>query len=338
MIRFAAEQWLHGLWLVPVLGVLMALAIGRRRRAARRFVDTGLLALLAPGVNVTRPLIRAIFVLLALSAGVVALARPQWGTREEEVRTKGRDVCFMIDVSRSMLAEDLVPNRLERAKLWVKDALRAAQGDRVALVAFAGSSVVKCPLTLDYGFFNWALQDLSPASVTRGGTNIGDAMRLATSDVFSETEPSFKDIILITDGEDHDSFPVQAAEVAAKQGIRIIAVGIGDESVGTPIYVTDPSGRRQQVMYQGKPVLSKLDAETLKQMALATTGGKYLNVATGTIDLDTIYRQLVREAVQRETTERQAERYIDRFQLFIAASFACLLCATFIPERGRIRA
>lgn len=334
-MRFGAEHWLWLLWAVPVAATLAVYAISRRRAAARRFVDAGLLPRVSRGRSLPRLFVKALLLVLAIGAVSVSLARPQWGEKPEENVARGRDVCFIIDVSKSMLAEDLAPTRLERAKLWVRDTLRVVKGDRIALVAFAGEAVVKCPLTIDYGFFRTALTDLSPSSVVRGGTNIGDAIRVACKEVFEEKDPNFKDIILITDGEDHESFPIQAAETAGEQGVRIIAIGIGDEGAGRPIPITGPDGRRTNVTYNGEVVLSKLDADTLEKMARASQNGKYFNVATGNIELDTVYSKLIQEAQQRETRESESLRFEDRFQIFIAIALALLTFEAMVRERGR---
>jgi len=334
-MRFAAEQWLWLLWTAPVFALVCVYAIGRRRADAQRFVSLGMLPRVAAGRSVMRLAVKAALCVGAIAAIAFALARPQWGAKPSTQVAKGRDVCFIIDVSRSMLAEDLAPSRLERTKLWVRDALGVVRGDRIALVAFAGEPVVKCPLTIDYGFFRTSLADLSPTSVVRGGTNIGDAIRIACKEVFEEDSASFKDIILITDGEDQESFPIQAAEAAGEQGVRIIAIGIGDEGVGRPIPITDSRGRRSDLTYNGEVVLSKLDAETLEKVARASLNGKYFNVSTGNIELDTVYSKLIQEAEQRETEEAEVVKYEDRFQIFLALALALLTMEALVRERGR---
>ncbi len=335
-MRLESHEYLSALWIAPVLAVLLVYGVLRRQAAARRFIDARLLPLMGRGISVARPVIRGLLIIVAITLIVFALARPQWGRAESEVRRQGRDVCFLIDVSKSMLAEDLAPNRLGRAKIWVQDVLAQAQGDRVAVVAFAGEAVVKCPLTLDYGFAATALSDLSIESVSRGGTLIGDGIRRCLDEVFEEDDPSFKDIILITDGEDHESFPLDAAKKAGDAGVRIIAIGIGDETVGRPIEITDPrTGQKAAVKYQGETVLTKLDAPALREITSASKDGVYFNVATGTIDLDDVYKRLVRQAEQKELETTQQERHIDRFQIFLAAALNLLAFAFLINERAR---
>lgn len=334
-MRFEWYEWLMGLWSMPVLAAVAAHALIRKRALLARFIESRLLPAMNRGVSLARQAVRAGLTVLALGLVVLALARPQWGRVDREVKREGRDVCFLVDVSRSMLAEDLAPNRLERARLWIQDVLSAARGDRVAIVAFAGEAVVKCPLTHDYGFAATALRDLSTDSVSRGGTLIGDGIRLCLSEVFGE-EPSFKDIILITDGEDHESFPVEAAKKAGEAGVRIVAIGLGDEGTGRPIQITDKAtGQRTVVQYKGETVMTRLDAAGLREVASASRDGVYLNVATGTIDLDQVYKRLIGQAEQKELESSQHEQYEDRFQVFLAGALGLLAVGHLIRTRGR---
>ena len=218
-----------------------------------------------------------------------------------------------------MLAEDLAPNRLERAKLAIVDTIERLEGDRVALVAFAGTAVIKCPLTLDYGFFRLALSDISPESVTRGGTLIGDALRKTMDEVFDERQTEFRDVILITDGEDHESFPVEAATQMGERKIRLLAIGLGDEEQGRRIPVTGRGGRKTFLQYAGQEVWTKLDGDTLRQMVNATPGGRYLNVSTGAIDLGDVYVKLIAGARKTELGSTEIERYEEKFPDFLGS-------------------
>jgi Ca-activated chloride channel family protein len=244
---------------------------------------------------------------------------------------------ILLDVSKSMLAEDLVPNRLDRAKIAVSDMVERLQGDRIGLIAFAGTSVLKVPLTTDYGFFSLILDDINTESVSRGGTKIGDAVRKAMDEGFDSQEKKYKDIILITDGEDHDSFPVEAAQEAGEKGIRIIAIGIGDENQGRRIPITDSQGNRVFMTYQGQEVWSKLDANTLRKMANATPGGKYLNVATGTIDLGDVYLKLIASEEKRELETKTMQLYEEKFQIFLGVALFLLVAEMVVGERKRVR-
>ena len=308
------------LWLLPLLLLLFLHAAARRRKAMAAFSEPLLTG--KSGTNGRSPKRGRRFLLfcLALAGLIIALARPAWNLQETTVKRSGRDLVFMIDVSKSMLANDLKPNRLERAKLAIRDCVEKLQGDRIALVAFAGSAVVKCPLTQDYGFFLLMLDAIDTDSVSRGGTLIGDALRTTFNQVFDDQEKQFKDIILITDGEDHESFPVQAAQQLGDAGIRLLIIGLGDEKEGQRIPITMADGKTSFLKYNGREVWSRLDGETLRQMAEATPGGRYLPVETGTVDLGEVYLDLVASAEQKELASKTIKRFDEKFQIFLAAS------------------
>ncbi|MEW6359533.1 MAG: VWA domain-containing protein [Planctomycetota bacterium] len=323
------------LWAIPLLLAVYAYAAYRRRQALEIFAEANLLRYINVSVSAAARRWKAVLVVAALAFIVLGLARPAWNPKPKTLHRTGRDVVFVLDVSKSMLAEDLAPSRLGRAKLAILDCVERLQGDRVGLVVFAGNAVVKCPLTLDYGFFRMAVEDISPESVSRGGTQIGDAIRKCLTDVFDERDKEFKDIILITDGEDHDSFPVEAAKKAGEQGIRILAIGIGDEDQGRRIPITDENGEKTFLKYKGQEVWSKLDADVLRKMVNATPGGKYLNVATGTIDLGNVYMELVASAEKKELEAKTVERYEEKFQIFLGVALALLCLEMVLNDRKR---
>jgi len=331
--RLQDVAMLYWLWAMPALAAVYAYAAWRRRLSLEQFAQAHLLASINPWTSAGRRRIKAVLLLCAFALLVVGLARPAWNPIPQTVKRQGRDVVFLLDVSKSMLAEDLVPNRLERAKLAIQDAVDKLQGDRVALVAFAGTAVVKCPLTLDYGFFRLALDTIEPESVSRGGTMIGDAIRKTVDTVFKGQDAQFRDIILITDGEDQESFPVEAARAAGERGIRLIAIGLGDENEGRRIPITDEWGERTFLIYQGQEVWSKLDADTLRRMVNATPGGRYLNVSTGAIDLGDVYTKLIASAEKQAFEEQTTERYEEKFQIFLAVAFLLLCAEAMVRER-----
>lgn len=334
-IRLHNITMLYLLWLLPILFGLLLYSAGRRKQLAERLIHKGLQQKLV-FINPVRRRWKAAMLLAGFGMLAVGLARPAWNLQQTTITRSGRDVVFVLDVSRSMLAEDLAPNRLERAKLAISDVIGKLRGDRVGLLVFAGTAAVKCPLTLDYGFFTMMLENVSTDSISRGGTMIGDAIRVVLDQMLDRQEKKYKDIILITDGEDHESFPVEAAREAAAKGVRLFIVGLGDENEGKRIPVTDESGRRTFLQYQGREIWSKLDADTLRQMALATPGGRYLNVATGTIDLGEVYLQLIGSADKKELEEETIERYEEKFQIFIGLAFLLLAIETLISEsRGK---
>ena len=354
-IRLQNIVALHWLWVLPVMVGLYVFAGARRRAALAAFIDAGIIDRIKISVSPVRRRWKAVLVLLALAAIVVGMTRPGWNPSAKKVERRGRDVIFLLDVSKSMLAEDLAPSRLERAKLAIVDCVEKLDGDRVGLVVFAGSSQVKCPLTLDYGFFRLMLEDVDTESITKGGTLIGDALRkvlgtrpaieeaamerVRTPDgIFDDQIKEYKDVILITDGEDHDSFPVEAAEEAGERGVRLIAIGLGDENEGRRIPITDRAGRKTFMKHQGQEVWSRLDADTLRKMVNVTEGGRYLNVSTGTFDLGEIYTTLVASAAKKDLESMSVERYEERFQIFLVLALACLSLNFVLSDRSKQRA
>lgn len=335
--RFLEPEWLAAIWLAPAVAALVLLAGWMRRRAIRRLVGRDLMPGLADPPRTWRYFSKAVLLGGAVALLSIALARPQWDAETRTVERSGRDVVFIVDVSRSMLATDLSPNRLERAKTWIRDAIQAADGDRVALIAFAGGSVVKCPLTLDYGFFAQALERLDTDAVARGGTMIGDAVRKALNEVFDATEGRFRDIVLITDGEDQGSLPLEAAAHARREGVRIIALGIGSETEGATIPVRDDAGDEEDLRYNGRVVRSRLDRDALRDIALASEKGVYLHVGTGNIDLDEVYESLIARASGSAVEAEEVTEYEEKYQYFLGGAIALLLLEGLLGGFGRRR-
>ncbi|MHC4620318.1 MAG: VWA domain-containing protein [Planctomycetota bacterium] len=290
-------------------------------------------------VSLRKQILKAFLLVAAFISIVVALTEPKWNPQPQRIKRKGRDVVILLDTSRSMMAEDIKPSRLERSKIAISDLLETLQGDRIAIVTFAGNATVKCPLTQDYAFVRMALADISTQSTSRGGTMIGDAVRKAATDVFDRQSREFKDIILITDGEEHEgyeSFPEQAAEKAAAEGIRIIAIGLGDENEGSRIPITGPDGEKTFLKYKGREVWSRLDGDLLRKIVYATRGGKYLSVEPGkTFDLGEIYEGLIASAEKRELESATMMKYDEKFQIFIALGITLIICETLISERKK---
>ncbi|MBX3322022.1 MAG: VWA domain-containing protein [Phycisphaeraceae bacterium] len=340
-MHLGAPHWFHALWAAPAVALLWLYARSRTQQLLARFADPDLVTKITSPRRAAHFWVRTIASALATASLAFALVQPQWNEREIPVARKGREIVFVVDVSRSMLARDLAPNRLERAKIWIRDMASVVEGDSIALVAFAGSAVVKCPLTRDIGFFNLALEELSPDSVPVGGSMIGDAIRKTVSQVF-ERDPTrdrpdaiYRDIILITDGEDQDSLPVEAAESAAQSNIRIITIGLGSDTNGTPIPAQNST--EPFATYRGEVVRSRLDAGALARIAQATPGGVFLNVGTGNIALDDIYSQLIASADQITLETGNAMRYDEMFWAFLCIALAMLVIESFIDDRRRVQ-
>ena len=331
-VRLSSPDAFLVLWVIPPLVALFVLASLRRRRTLLRFAGD------RPRLHAERRNARPFkggLLVAAVVLIVVALARPGWTPETRTVERRGRDVVFVVDVSRSMLAQDLAPNRLQRAKLAIVDTLEVLRGDRVALVAFAGTAVVKSPLTFDYGFVRLAVERLSTDSVSRGGTLIGDALRVVRDSVFGDQASAFRDVVLITDGGDLGSLPLQAAGELGALGARIIAVGLGDEVTGQPI--PDPDADEGYLQYEGQPVLTTLDAQALRELAGVTPGGRYVNVATGNFDLGVLYTQLIAGADRQLLERTEREVFQERFQPFLAAALVLLALEFLLPDLIRRR-
>jgi len=325
IFQFISLSNINYLWLIPFLILIYVYDHYKRKTSLLNFVHDNYLQKISSLVNIKRRRTEQVLLLLTLLFIVLAIARPGWNPKPVTVERKGRDVVFIIDISRSMLAEDLQPNRLERAKTEIIDTVSRLSGSRVALLEFAGSTVVKSPLTTDYAFFRSATESLSVDDVSRGGTMLGDALREAMTRILNPKEKNFKDIILITDGEDHESFPVEAAKAAGEQGVRLIVIGLGDENQGTRIPVVDSDGKKTFLTYNGEEVWTKLDAGTLREMAAVSPGGKYLNVGTGAFDLGEIYLRLIASAEKKELQGDTIMKYQELFQFFIFLALILLL-------------
>jgi Ca-activated chloride channel homolog len=335
-LRFGEPLWAYAFWILPALFLLFLFSFWRKRRALCQFAASALLRTLLPTVSWGRQYVRCAVLLGGFALLVVTLMRPQWGVQKVELAERGIDIMVLLDTSRSMLAEDVAPNRLERAKTDVRYLVGALTGDRIGLVAFAGTGAaqVLCPLTFDYGFFLTLLDEATVGTVALGGTAIGDAIRKAV-DCFQDEVRNYKIILLITDGEDQDSFPEKAAEKAREKGIRIFCIGLGDEAP-TPIPVKDESGKTTFVTdAKGEIHKTRLDARTLTAIAHATEG-KFFPARTAAIDLaQTVYREHIAVLPQRELAASREEHYVDRYQIFLAGALLLFMLEPFIRTRRR---
>ncbi len=324
-------EWQHPEWLyliLPMAAAWLALSLysrSRRRRAAEAFVAQAMWSRILPPDSRARFWGKLLLRETALLTGLMALAGPRFGTQFEEVIPRGSDLYVLIDVSRSMLAEDVPPSRLGRAKADVSALVNRLEGERVGLIAFAGQAVVKCPLTVDYEAFRRSLDELDPNSAPRGGTAIGDAIRKAL-EVFQARADRDQAILLITDGDDQQSYPLEAAAVAAEHHVTIFTVGLGDADHGARI----PQGAaaKSYMEYQGQQVWSKLDGSLLKEIALKTTG-VYVPVGTRAYDLGELYAKYLQGRRGGEEQARKRIRRADQFQIFLAIALLALLADAF---------
>jgi Ca-activated chloride channel family protein len=333
MTGFSSPEKLELLWVIVPIACLFAWAAWRKRTLLSRMGDVALIGrLIPPGLRLRRA-VSAALIIASVACIAIAAARPRGEPLEQTATVSGRDVAFLVDVSRSMLATDVAPTRLERSKLWIKDVLNTLDGDRAALVAFAGTASIKCPLTLDRAFLEMQIDDLSPSSVSRGGSLIGDAIRKTVNEVFMEETARHRDIIIFTDGEDQESFPVEAARAAAERGVRIITIGIGSDTTGAPVPAASDRPNPGFMTHQGERVMSRLDAKVLSDIATASAGGAFLNVGTGNIELDRVYADLAANLPKAEIVVDKTTVYEELFQAPLLLAFLLLALEAFIRDR-----
>ena len=330
-MQWGNASFLHLLWLVAAFALFLKWAAGRRRRALERFAEPALAPALVIGLSGRRRKARALLLTAALALIAVSLAQPKWGYHWRRVTREGIDIVIAMDTSKSMLAADVKPDRLTRARMEVSELLDRLRGDRVALVVFAGTAYTLCPPTLDYAALQMFLKAVRVGVVPLGGTDIGGAIGQAIR-IFEEGEREHRALILLSDGEDLREGTEAAAKRAKELGVKIFSVGIGSPS-GELIPVEDDAGGTSHLKdREGRVVQTKLDERTLQQAALLT-GGAYVYPSGGTFGLVTLYEQEIAEMEKKELVERQRRVYVNRFQWPLAAAFVLLCVETAISER-----
>jgi Ca-activated chloride channel homolog len=330
-MKFANPQVLTALVLVPLAALFLVWAGKQRQRALARLGDASLIRRLSTSVNWSGRRWQVALALSALTMLIVAIARPQWGSETQVIDQEGLQVMVALDVSQSMLAQDIAPTRLDRAKLEIRDLARQLNGDEIGIVPFSGAAFVQVPLTSDYTTALTYLQTAGPGLISRPGTVIGDAIRTATA-AFDPKLASQKVLVVMTDGEDVESDPLAAAGEAAKQGVLIYTIGFGTPE-GEVVPETDQNGRvlgaKQDA--QGSPVISRMDEATLQKIAEAG-GGRYYRATAGGGELAGLLAEI--GGLQKaQLQSRQAVRLTERYQIFLALAFAALLLAELIPDR-----
>ncbi len=326
---FPIAFWL--LWLLPALVGFGVWAHRRRQRAVEAFAAASLLGELMPEVSRGRQAIKLGLRILVLTLLILAAAGPRWGFQWEDIERKGVDIVLAVDLSRSMLAQDIQPSRLERARREIRDLMDMMQGDRVGLVAFAGMAYVQVPLTLDYGAFEVFLDALDTDLVPMQGTDLGAAIDAAIK-AFDPEARSSKAVILITDGEDNEGQGLAAAERAKEQEIRIFTVGVGAEG-GAPIPEVEGGGFKKD--RHGQMILSHLDEAGLQKIALVT-GGAYVRSVSGDMDLEEIYLQDIRQRMEARTlSSTRQKRWEERFQWPLGVAALLLLMENLLSDRRR---
>jgi Ca-activated chloride channel family protein len=334
-MTFGVPEWLWGLLLIPLLIALFVRSEHRGLNRLQQFVSVRLLPKLAGTVNRPRRIIRFGLQLLGLALAMVSLAQPRWGYTFQDVKRKGLDLLIAVDTSRSMLSNDVQPNRLERVKLAIQDLIDELQGDRVGLIAFAGRSFLQAPLTIDYDAVIEAVNDLDTKTIPEGGTNISSAITLATQS-FGKSAMGNRALIIFTDGEELSGDAVKTAKAAADAGVRIFTVGVGTPQ-GSLIPVTGDNGETSFVKdINGQVVKSKLDDKRLRGVAEAT-GGFYLHLENGPRTMQQVQSEGLAKMQAAEMDVRLSRRPIERYEWPLGGALIALALSILIPERKRVR-
>jgi Ca-activated chloride channel family protein len=305
----------------------------RRRNSIKKLGESVLIGRLMPEISKIRPVFKFILLLLGISAIIVLLARPQFGSRLEEVKKQGVEVIIALDVSNSMLAEDIQPNRLTRAKQAISKLVDNLENDKIGLIVFAGDAYTQIPITTDYISAKMFLSTINPDMVPKQGTAIGAAINLASRS-FSPGEGKSKAIIIITDGENHEDDPVSEAEAASKNGIVIHTIGIGTtEGVPVPLNIGGKTDYLKDT--DGSTVITKLDEEILKKIAIST-GGNYIRASNSNIGLDEIFSD-IKKMKKEELESKMYTEYNDQFQIFAAITLFFIILDIIIMDRKNRR-
>jgi Ca-activated chloride channel family protein len=323
------------LWLLLVLPPAMLAffwwAWRQRQALMTQFIQARLLSSLTVGISTSRQKMRLAGVTLAVVCLIVALARPQWGFDWQEAKQRGLDIVVAIDTSKSMLAEDIAPNRLARAKLAALDLMQQARSDRLGLVAFAGSAFLQCPLTIDDAAFRQSVEALDVNVIPQGGTALAEAIDTALT-AFKEAD-NHKVLVLMTDGEDHDSGALEAAKKAAEAGLKIFTIGIGSKE-GELLRVKDAKGRTDYIRdEQGNVVKSHLNESLLQEIAGATKAVYF--PLRGAKTVDTLYRDWLAPLPKTDSEEKLIKQPHERYHWPLAVAILLLVAEILLPERKR---
>ena len=329
MFRFANPHMLWLLLLIPAMALALLVVSRLRRRSLSRFGNPELLRELMPEVSRARESIKSVLLLTALALAVLAAARPQFGSKLREEKSRGIEMMLVVDVSNSMLAEDYTPSRLDRTKYAIDKLFSSLNQDRVGMVVFAGEAKVQLPITSDYRMARSFARKLSPSLVSVQGTALGDAISLATLS-FSDAPDQSRAMIIVTDGETHDAGALEAAKAAAEKGIRIFTIGIGTPE-GAPIRLDGELIKDEK----GEMVVSRLNEELLRDIAKAGDGS-YIRAGNQSFGLDEIVSE-INDMEKSELSTLRFEEFNEQFHHLLAVVFALLLAEGLILDRRNPR-
>ena len=318
-------------WLVFLALALFAVNFWRRKKALARFGEPELVERLAASLSLLKRFLKRILLILVIAMMVIALAQPHFRKKETLVERKGIDIMIAVDVSNSMLAKDILPSRLEKAKLELSTLIQKLKGDRLGIVAFAGEAMIQCPLTLDHNAVKLFLSTVSPNLISYQGTSLTKAITIAQQ-AFPDKEKEYKAIVLLTDGEDHEPAAEEAARKAAKAGIRIFTIGIGTQEGSILPGQFPGEGNKKDI--RGQIVISRLNESLLKEIA-RLVGGAYFRASRGEFEIDGLVRA-VNSMKQKGFKSEWSVEYEENYQFFLLLAFVMLLIEMVLSERKRV--
>lgn len=334
MFRFEHPELLIYLFAVPIIAGLIAVYFIRRKAVMKRVADQHLHPRLLGQISKSKEWVKSILFVSGILATCIALSNPQWGFKKEKVDRKAADVYIALDISNSMLAEDVPPNRLERAKKFAGELIEQLKGDRVGLILFAGSAYLQMPLTTDYAAARVYLRSANPSNAGTQGTAIGEAIELGMR-TFDERSASNRALVVITDGENHEEGAVEAMEIAREAGVVPFIIGVGSEAGGyIPMMIRGREDYKRDE--NGSPVRTRLNEDVMREL-VRTGGGRYFNIADGDAVIASI-REGISQLEKKDIEERSFSEYESYFQYFLFLGIVLFIANELISNRkGRIR-
>jgi Ca-activated chloride channel family protein len=329
MIRFGNSEFLWGLLIIPLLTLFFIWSRIARKKALRRFGNYELVQLLMPFASKNRPRFKFFFIMLALAFVIIGIARPQYGSKLKKVKREGVELVIALDVSNSMMAEDIQPNRLDRSKMAISRLVDRLKDDKIGLIVFAGDAYTQLPITTDYNSAKLFLNSINTQIVPKQGTAIGAAIGLAMRS-FTPDSKANKAIIIITDGENHEDDAVSAAKSAAENGMIVHTIGMGLPQ-GSPIPVLRYGAKEYLKDNQGNVVITKLDETMLEQIA-SNGNGIYVRANNAQVGLNTLFDE-INKLEKTEMDTLVYSDYEDQFQYFFAIALILIVLEFFILER-----
>lgn len=322
------------LWMLPVLLLFVIWRMQRAKAALNKFALLPILEQLTSEVSFLKKTLKLIIRFAALSLLLTATLRPQWGYTEREIKRQGLEIFVLLDVSKSMLANDVKPNRLKRAKREIKDLLKILRGDRIGIIPFAGKAFVSCPLTLDYGTAKMFLDDISIDTIPVGGTNFTESINRALKSFKDQKDNEHNIIIIISDGEMHDTEALKIAEKAKSKKVKIYTIGVGTPD-GSPIPLPGKETSKRFLRdNEGNIVISKTNEKFLKELA-STTGGTYARAGLGNLNLEEIYSNHIAKLDKKELKTLKKKQYTERFMFFLLPAILLLILEFLIGDKKR---